>query len=174
MESLFSSCSNDAFFNVKASRRQNDREGDPETAVGREGSSTESVSNSHFPIAVSKNWTTTQRSHEEYIPHASKKLYKTSVAKGQGKNKVVLLQPSCSQVDQTEDEGGQGEGGETQWSGIGEFSVLDSLVKTRLEFTTKSYGVFQSVLAFKIHMVEYITPGSAPPSSFVRKCANGP
>lgn len=72
------------------------------------------------------------------LPHASEKLNQTSVAKSQGDDDVVLLETASTQIDETQDESGQGKGGKTERGGIGEFAILDSLVKTGLEFASES------------------------------------
>lgn len=72
-------------------------------------------------------------------PHASEKLNKTTVTESQGDDDVGGMDTSSSQVDQAEDEGGQGEGAQTQRSRVGEFAAFNRLVETRLEFTTESW-----------------------------------
>jgi hypothetical protein len=64
-------------------------------------------------------------------------LDKSTVAEGQGDDDVVCLDTSGSQIDQTEHEGGQGEGRQAERSRVGEFAALDGLVETRLKFTTE-------------------------------------
>lgn len=52
-----------------------------------------------------------------------------------------IAETTSAQVDQAENEGGEGEGGETKWSGVGEFTTLDGFVETWLELTTECWDV---------------------------------
>ena len=72
------------------------------------------------------------------LPHAGEKLDKTAITKSQGDDDGRGLNISSSQIDQTENESGQGESGQAERSRVGEFTSFDALVETRLKFTTKS------------------------------------
>ena len=72
-----------------------------------------------------------------HVPHASKQLHQSTVAKGDTHNQVWRAQAACTHVDQTEDEGSEGESAEAEGSRIGDTTILDLLVETRLEFTTE-------------------------------------
>lgn len=72
-----------------------------------------------------------------YIPHAGKKLDETTVSESQRDDNGRGFKTSSTQVDQTEDKGGESEGRETERSRVGEFATLDGLVETWLELTTK-------------------------------------
>lgn len=98
--------------------RQQNAVGDPETSVRGERGGTEGVANSHFP-------------------HAREELDKTAVAESKGNDNVRCIHAASAQVDTRQDEGGQGEGTETQWRRVGEFAGRDWLVQTGLELTTK-------------------------------------
>lgn len=76
--------------------------------------------------------------HERmHIPHASEQLYQSTVAKRETHDQIWRAQAACTHIDQAEDEGGKSESAEAKWCRVGEFAVLDSLVETRLEFTTE-------------------------------------
>ncbi len=72
-----------------------------------------------------------------HLPHASKQLYQSTIAKSNADHEVRRTQASCPHIDQAQDEGGQRESAQTQWCGIGNAAVLDLFVETRLEFTTE-------------------------------------
>lgn len=71
------------------------------------------------------------------IPHASKQLHQASVSKGKTDNQIGSAQPPGPHVNQAQDEGGQGESGQAQGRRVGETTVLDLLVETRLELSSK-------------------------------------
>ena len=71
------------------------------------------------------------------IPHASQQLHQASISKGQTDHEVGSAQPPCSHVDQTQDEGSQGESAQAQGRRVGNIAVLDLLVETRLELTSE-------------------------------------
>ena len=73
----------------------------------------------------------------EYVPHACEELHQTTVPKGERHHEIRLRNAAGPHVDQTQDEGGQGERAQSQRSGVGELAALDGLVGTRLELTTK-------------------------------------
>lgn len=75
---------------------------------------------------------------EENIPHAGKQLHQTSVSKGKTDHQIGSTEPSCPHVDQTQDEGGQGEGAQTQGCRVGDTTVLDLLVETGLKLSSES------------------------------------
>lgn len=95
---------------VEATGSQDDREGNPETTVGGESSSTESVAAGN-------------------LPHTGEELDETTVSEGDSDDDVGLSDTASSQVDQGQDEGGESEGGETERSRVGEV-VLWCLVET--------------------------------------------
>lgn len=75
---------------------------------------------------------------QKHIPHAGQELNKATIAKRKTDDDGIdTRQTPGVQVDQTEDECGQGEGRETERSRVGEFATLDGLVETWLEFTPK-------------------------------------
>ena len=135
----------DVGFDFESARGEQDGKGDPESTVGGQSRRTESVTNCHLPIIVPicqsrhtpRDRTRCPRLVNCDLPHASEKLNKTSIAKSQRDDDIVLFETTSTQVDQTQDESGQGKGGETERGGIGEFAILDSLVKTGLEFTSE-------------------------------------
>lgn len=71
-----------------------------------------------------------------HIPHASKELNETAIAKSQGHNNVGMSDVSCVDIDKGENKGSQGKGGETKGCWVGELAIL--LVETGLESTTES------------------------------------
>ena len=71
------------------------------------------------------------------VPHAGKQLDQAPVAKGRTDDDVDCADISGSHVDQAQDEGGQGEGAESQRSGIGNLAVFDGAIGPGLELTTK-------------------------------------
>lgn len=72
------------------------------------------------------------------VPHAGQELNQATITKSETDDDGIDTgQPSSVQVDQTEDERGQGESREAERSRVGEFATFDRLVETRLEFTTK-------------------------------------
>lgn len=72
-----------------------------------------------------------------HLPHASKQLYQSTIAKSNTDHQIRCTQPSCSHIDQAQDEGGQGESAQTEGCWVGNVAVLDLFVETRLEFTTE-------------------------------------
>ena len=75
-----------------------------------------------------------------YVPHARQKLNQTTIAESKtDDNAVDASEISGIQVQQAEDESGQGKSRETKRSWVGEFATLDRLVETGLEFTTESW-----------------------------------
>lgn len=79
------------------------------------------------------------------LPHASKQLNDTTIAKGKGHSDIGDGDATGLQVDSRQDESGQGEGAQAEGSRIGELAPLNGLVQTRLELTTE--GGKASVLA---------------------------
>ena len=75
----------------------------------------------------------------EHVPHAGKELNKATIAKSKCDNDVGGCETASTDVDQAEDEGCQGESGETKRCGIGEFATLDTLVETGLKFTAEGW-----------------------------------
>lgn len=71
------------------------------------------------------------------IPHAREQLHQASVPKGETDHQVGSTQPPRPHVDQAQDEGGQGESGQAQGRRVGDATVLDLLVETWLELTSK-------------------------------------
>jgi len=74
---------------------------------------------------------------EVYIPHASQQLDQAAVSEGNAHDQVGCTQPSGAHVDQAQHEGGQGESRQAQGSRIGDATVLDLLVETRLKLTAE-------------------------------------
>ena len=72
-----------------------------------------------------------------YLPHACQKLNQSTIAESDAHHQIGLAQPTCAHIDQTQHKCCQCESAQTQGSGIGNFAVLDLLVQTRLEFTSK-------------------------------------
>lgn len=64
-------------------------------------------------------------------------MNETTITKGQGDDEVGGSNAANLEVDQGEDEGGEGESGQTQRSWVGELAVGDGLVETGLELTTE-------------------------------------
>ena len=62
------------------------------------------------------------------VPHASKKLYKTTISECNCDDDIRGGEIESTKVDQAQDEGGQRESAQTERGWIGEFSVLDSFV----------------------------------------------
>lgn len=74
----------------------------------------------------------------KYVPHASKQLHKPTISKSDTDDKVGLGQTTSSHIDQTKDEGSQGESAQAKRCRIGKFAALDLSVQTRLELSSKS------------------------------------
>ncbi len=72
-----------------------------------------------------------------HLPHASKQLYQSTIAKSNTNHQIRCTQPSCPHIDQAQDEGGQGESAQTEWCWVGNVAVLDLFVETGLEFTSE-------------------------------------
>lgn len=70
-----------------------------------------------------------------HLPHASKQLYQSTIAKSNTNHEIRCTQPSCPHIDQAQDEGSQGESAQTEGRWVGYVAVLDLFVETRLEFT---------------------------------------
>ena len=75
------------------------------------------------------------------VPHARKELYQPSIAKGNTDHQVRGAQVSRSHVDQTQDERRQSESAEAKRGWVGDLAVLDLLVHTGLELSSKSRQV---------------------------------
>lgn len=71
------------------------------------------------------------------IPHAGKKLAKTTVSKGRTNDNAWRGEASGTKVDERQQESRQGETAETERSWVGELALLVDLVETWLELTTK-------------------------------------
>ena len=71
------------------------------------------------------------------VPHASKQLHQAPISKGKTDDYIGSTQPPRPHVDQAQDEGGQGESGEAQRRRVGDATVLDLLVETGLELSSK-------------------------------------
>ena len=71
-----------------------------------------------------------------YIPHASKKLHKTTIAVCKRNNNVRMADTSRVDVDERQDECRQRKSRQTKRSWVGEFPVRRP-VQTGLKFTTK-------------------------------------
>lgn len=76
------------------------------------------------------------------IPHAREQLHQTTVSKGKRDDDVGLRHPSRPHVDQTQDESGEGESGQSQRGRVGEFPILHRGVGTGLELTAKGRQPF--------------------------------
>lgn len=57
-------------------------------------------------------------------PHTSQKLDQTTISKSGADDNTRARDSASSQVDQRQDEGGQGESGETERRGVGELALL--------------------------------------------------
>lgn len=121
---------------------------DPEATVRREGGGTERVPYSHLPEErgkhkkVSATWWVPGGREEGprpdwNSPHAGQELHEPAVAESQGDDDVRGGDTTGLEVDGGEDEGGQGEGAEAERGRVGDLAVLDGLVQTGLELTTK-------------------------------------
>lgn len=64
-------------------------------------------------------------------------MHKPTISKSQRNDEIRRRNTADLEVDQGEDEGGEGESRQTQRRGIGELAVLGGLVETGLEFTTE-------------------------------------
>ena len=73
------------------------------------------------------------------VPHAGKKLDKTTITERNRDDNVWLGDTSGLEVDKGEDKGGQGKSRETKRSWVGEFPLGCWLVKTWLELTTEGW-----------------------------------
>jgi len=132
--------------NVEATRSQDNSEGNPETTIGRERSSTEGVANSHLPVYQTLSvsdfyffdclFLQLGKALMIYLPHTSEKLDETSIAVGEGNDNVRMVNILSIEIDERQDEGGESEGGKTKRSRVGE-GLLGLAIETRLEFTTK-------------------------------------
>ena len=71
------------------------------------------------------------------VPHAGKELHQTPVSESQSHNNVRRRDTLRPHIDESENESGEGETAETQRRRIGNVPLLDLLVGTRLELTTK-------------------------------------
>ncbi len=71
------------------------------------------------------------------IPHARKQLHQSAVTIGQRNHDIGFGQVTSADVDQGQDEGGEGESAQTQRSWVGELSLCRGSVETRLELTAK-------------------------------------
>lgn len=72
-----------------------------------------------------------------HVPHAGQQLHQPPIAERNTDDQTRRGQASRAHVDQAQDEGGQGEGAETQRRRVGDASVFDLLVETRLELSSK-------------------------------------
>ena len=75
----------------------------------------------------------------KYVPHAGEQLHQSTVPKRNAHHEIRRCNASRSQVDQTQYEGGQRKGAQTQWCRIGKLPPLDGLVCTGLELTTEGW-----------------------------------
>lgn len=114
---------------------QNDGERQPETSVGGEGGSTESVADSHFPGVVLEE-SKVRMNGARHIPHAGEQLNETSIPVGKSNNETRRANAFCVDVDQRQDESRESESTETERSRVGELAVRWA-VETRLEITTE-------------------------------------
>jgi len=124
-------------FDLETAGGQDDGDGDPETTVGRERRGTESVADRHFPRFTVSIVSRPHRRDSLFEPHASKKLDETTVAKGRTDHQTRPRDAASAQVDEGQDERGQGEGAEAEGRRVGELAVLGRLVQTGLEFTAE-------------------------------------
>ena len=139
---------------LETARSQDDGKGDPEAAVGRQCSGTESVAHSHFPkdskfsvSAVARQRTSSAEAfsaHYEikHSPHASQQLDQSTVSKSNAHHEIRRTEISRTHVDQTQDESGQRKSAQAQGRRVGNLAVLDLSVGTRLEFSSKGRKTF--------------------------------
>ncbi len=73
----------------------------------------------------------------KYIPHPREQLHQAAITKGEGEDDAWRRHVARVDVDQPEDEGGQGKGGQAHWRGIGELPCSGGSVKTGLGLTTE-------------------------------------
>ena len=71
------------------------------------------------------------------LPHAGKQLNETTIAERGANHDIGRSSAACAQVDEREQESGQGESAETERRWVGNLLVLDLFVNTRLEATTE-------------------------------------
>lgn len=75
----------DIFNDVEATRSEDNAVRDPESTVRGESSGSKGVSNGHFPIlrlALKKRARECRQEDDHNLPHASEKLYQSTVPKG--------------------------------------------------------------------------------------------
>lgn len=72
-----------------------------------------------------------------YLPHAGKKLNKTTIGESRANDNVGDSQVTSLEVDAGENEGSKGESAETQGRWVGELAFLDWAIETGLKFTTE-------------------------------------
>ena len=68
------------------------------------------------------------RSSELYSPHSCKELNETTIAESNTDDQIWPRDASSADIDQRQDEGGEGEGRETERSWVGELATFDTLV----------------------------------------------
>lgn len=71
------------------------------------------------------------------LPHASKQLHQSAVSERNTDDKICLGDAAGAHVDQAQDECSESKSTQAQRSRIGEFTILDALVQTRLKLTTE-------------------------------------
>lgn len=81
-------------------------EGEPETAIGREGGSTEGVAGGE-------------------LPHTSEKLAQSSHTECHANNHVWCGDATSANIVERQDQSGRGEREESQWGGVAELAVVD-------------------------------------------------
>lgn len=64
-------------------------------------------------------------------------MHQASVSKSDPDHEIGSTQPPGAHIDQAQDEGGQGESGQAQGGRVGDTTVLDLLVETRLELSSE-------------------------------------
>lgn len=127
-------------YDVETAGCEDDGEGEPKSAVRRECSGTEGVSNGHFPA---RRWSALSRERLasdggiKDVPHSSEQLDQASIAKGKADYQTRRTQSPRAHVDQAQDEGGQGESAQAQGRRVGDTTVLDLLVETGLELSSE-------------------------------------
>lgn len=107
-------------------------------------------SNKSAMVAIYVRWVAQKARN---IPHASEQLDKATIAKSEGNDNIGSLDASGVHVDTGQDEGGQGEGRETQRRRVGELAVLVGPPRTGLEGTAKGLGVLADGHVGEVSMV---------------------
>jgi hypothetical protein len=72
-----------------------------------------------------------------HLPHACQELYQTTISKSKGHDNVWLKHIPGLDIDEGQDEGGQGESAQSQRGRVRELAMCGGPVQTRLELSTE-------------------------------------